>query len=180
MHTQTLFMLPIYIPPSCKGVTVRAVSLPRDAEDLIAIHAKSDYHPLSPVQPTASTIELFYRRFLNWSSYGAYLLSYRGTTLLLLELMPVDHTHLGNYYAAASFDYSIGVKLGVSEEMTEDAVRGLSAAVEGVFAENWRIYRLVSRVMFSERGSLLRVVLERAGFEKLVEVGEELIYVRWR
>jgi len=173
-------MLPVYIRPSYKGIAARTVSLPRDAEDLIAIHSKSDYSPLSPVQPSFSTIELFYRRFLDWSSYGAYLLSYNGTTLFLLELMPVDHTELGNYYPAASFDYSIGVKLGVDGDMIEEAVRGLLAALEGIFTENQGIYRLVLRITYSEEENLLKVVLERAGFEKLVEVGEEVVYARWR
>ena len=173
-------MLPVYIRPSYKGIAIRTVSLPRDAEDLISIHSKSDYSPLSPVQPSVSTIELFYRRFLNWSSYGAYILSYCGTALFLLELMPVDHTEWGNYYEAASFDYSIGVKLGVDENMIEEAVRGLLAALEGVFAENQEIYRLVSRVTYCDPGSLLIHLLERAGFEKMAEAGEGVIYVRWR
>ena len=173
-------MLPVYIQPSYKGISARTVSLPRDAEDLIAIHSKSDYSPLSSVQPTASTIELFYHRFLDWSSYGAYLLSYCGTTLFLLELMPVDLTELGNYYAAASFDYSIGIKLGIDRDRMEEAVQALSAGLEGIFAENLEIYRLVSRVTYSEPGSFLGEVVERVGFERLAEVGEGVIYVRWR
>src|ERR1700733_7743498 len=111
VYIQNFFMLPIFIHPSYKGISIRTVTLPRDEADLIAIHSKSDYGPGSPLQPTATTIELFYRRFLNWSSYGAYLLSYGGTTLFLLELMPIDHTELGNYYEAAVFDFSIEVRL---------------------------------------------------------------------
>jgi hypothetical protein len=173
-------MLPVYIQPSYKGIVARTVSLPRDAEDLITIHSRSDYSPLSSFQPTSSTIELFYRRFLDWSSYGAYLLSCHGTTLFLLELMPVDLTELGNYYTPACFDYSIGIKLGIDRDRMEEAVQALLAGLEGIFSENLGIYRLVSRVTYSEPGSLLREVMERAGFEKLAEVAEGVIYVRWR
>ena len=176
-------MLPIYIHPSHEGVSIRTVTLPRDAEDLIAIHIVSDYGPRSPLQPTVSTIELFYRRFLSWSAYGAYLLSYRDITLFLLELIPVDHTDLGYYYEPAFFDYSVGITLGIDSKRTEEAVLALSAAIKGIFAENLKIYRLVCRVTDSEPGSLLRTVLERAGFEKLKgrpEGREPAIYERWR
>jgi hypothetical protein len=176
-------MLTIYIHPSYKGISIRTVALPRDEGDLIDIHAKSDYGPLSPMQPTPTTIETFYRRFLNWSSYGAYLLSYGGTTLFLLELMPIDHTELGNFYDAAVFDFSIEIKLGIGPERAEQAVQALLASVEGIFEENPAIYRLVFRVTYSEKGSLLRNILERAGFMKLEEpldMEEMVIYVKWR
>jgi hypothetical protein len=52
-------MLPISIHPSYEGVSIRKVILPRDAEDLIAIHINSDYGPRSSLQPTVSTMELF-------------------------------------------------------------------------------------------------------------------------
>jgi hypothetical protein len=176
-------MLPIYIHPSFEGISIRTVTLPRDAGDLIEIHMTSDYGPHSPLRPTISTMELFYRRFLDWSAYGAYLLSYRGTTLFLLELIPIDHTDLGYYYEPAFFDYSIGITLGIDSNRTEEAVLALSAAITGIFAENPEIYRLVSRVMDGAPEGLLRTVLERAGFEQLagqVEMKEPAIYVRWR
>lgn len=182
-HTQPFPMLPIYIHPSFEGISIRTVTLPRDAEDLIEIHLTSDYGPHSPLRPTISTMELFYRRFLAWSAYGAYLLSYRGTTLFLLELIPVDHTDLGYYYEPAFFDYSIGIKLGIDPKRTEEAVLALSAATTGIFAENPGIYRLVFRVTDSEPEGLLRTVLERAGFEQLkgqLEMKESMIYVKWR
>jgi len=137
----------------------------------------------SPLQPTVSTIELFYRRFLAWSAYGAYLLSYRGTTLFLLELIPIDYTDLGYYYESAFFDYSIGITLGIDSNWAEEGVQALGAAINGIFAENPKIYRLVCRVTYNEPGSLLRMVLEKAGFERLegqVEVAGSVIYGRWR
>ena len=176
-------MLPISIHASYEGISIRKVILPRDAEDLIAIHINSDYGPRSCLQPTVSTMELFYQRFLNWSAYGAYLVSHHGNTLFLLELIPIDHTDLGYYYEPLFFDYSIGVKLGIDSTRTEEAVQALSAALNGIFAENLKIYRLVSRITYSAPGSLLRTILGRAGFEQLegqVEVKESVIYVKWR
>lgn len=183
MHIQNFSMFPIYIHPSYKGISIRTVELPRDEGDLMDIHAKNDFGASSPLQPTPTTIELFYRRFLNWSSYGAYLLSYEGTTLFLLELMPIDHTELGNYYEAAVFDFSIEIKLGVGPERAEQAIQALQASVAGIFAESPAIYRLLSRVTYSEKGGLLPTILERAGFMKLEEplgMGEMVIYVKWR
>jgi hypothetical protein len=173
----------IYIHPSYEGISIRPVSLPGDTEDLIAIHKKSDYGPRSPLQPVASTIELLYRRLLDWSLYGAYLLSYRGSTLMLLELVPIEYTEHGYYYEAAPFDYSIDIKLNIGPERLEAAVQTLLAALNGVFTENPEIYRLVFRVFFHKPGSLLRTILEKAGFEQLAgqtELEESVIYLRWR
>jgi hypothetical protein len=163
LHTQNFPMLSVYIHPSYKGVSIRKVMLPRDAEDLIAIHTNSDYSPRSP--------------------YGAYLVSCYATTLFLLELMPIDHTDLAYYYEPVFFDYSIEIKLGIDSKRTEEAVQALSAVISGIFAENLEIYRLVSRVTDNAPESLLRTVLERAGFERLegqVDMAEPVIYVRWR
>jgi len=183
MHIQTFPMPAIFIHPSYEGISIRAVSLPRDTDDLIAIHIKSDYGPHSPLQPVASTIELLYRRLLDWSLYGAYLLSCRGSTLLLLELVPIGYTEHGYYYEAAPFDYSIEIKLNIGPDRMEEAVQALLAALNGIFTENPGIYRLVFRVAYHKPGSLLRMILEKVGFEQLtgqLEIEESVIYVRWR
>jgi hypothetical protein len=176
-------MLPIYIHPSYEGISIRNVTLPRDTEDLIAIHVRNDYGPRSPVQPVASTIELLYRRLLDWSLYGAYLLCYRGSTLMLLELVPIEYTEHGYYYEAAPFDYSIDIKLNIGPERMEEAVQTLLAALNAVFTESPEIYRLVCRVTYNKPGSLLRTILEKVGFEQLtgsLAVEESVMYVRWR
>jgi hypothetical protein len=183
LHTQTFPMLPVFIHPSYEGISIRKVMLPRDTGDLLAIHIENDYGPDSLLRPDASTIELLYRRLLGWSLYGAYLLSYRGSTLMLLELMPVGFTDHGYYYDAAPFDYAIDVKLGAGPERMEELVQVLLAALNGIFTENPSIYRLVFRVTYSKPGSLLRRVLETTGFEQLtrkLEVEESVIYIRWR
>src|SRR3984893_10800070 len=99
-------MLQIRIHPVYKGISIRTIHFPQDVNDLIEIHQRNDYHPSWSLQPDTATIEVFYRTFLDWSPYGAWLLSYRGSTLFLLELIPVDYTDTGRFYPAAPGDYS--------------------------------------------------------------------------
>ena len=158
-------MLQIRIHPAHKGISIRTIHFPQDVNDLIEIHQRNDYHSSWSLQPDTATIEVFYRAFLDWSPYGAWLLSYRGSTLFLLELIPVDYTDTGRFYPAAPGDYSIGIKLNIGPDRAAIALHALLAAMEGIFAaEPAAIRRFIFPLKYSEPGSLLRNILEEAGF----------------
>jgi hypothetical protein len=172
-------MLPVYIPSAYERISIRTICFPRDVNDLVEIHRNNDYHPSWSLQPDTKTIETFYRMFLDWSQYGAYLLSYHGTTLFLLELVPIEYTETGYFYNAVPNDYSISIKLNIDPGQTELSIQVLSATLEGIFAANPLIRRLIFPVSYSVPGSLLRTILEKTGFSILKDQpdqGSPVIY----
>jgi hypothetical protein len=173
-------MLPIQIPPSYEGVSIRSICFPRDVNDLVEIHRTNDYHPSWSLQPDTKTIEVFYRTFLDWSQYGAYLLSYKDMTLFLLELIPICCCDTGQFYRARPNDYSIGIKLNIDPGQANLALQALLAGIEGIFAANPdTIHRLIFPLKYSTPGSLLRNILEKAGFSILKDQpdqGSPVIY----
>jgi hypothetical protein len=176
-------MLPIVIPPSYRGVNIRAVSFPRDINDLIEIHIKNDYGPSSSLQPGTKAIERFYRMFLDWSPYGAYLLSYYGKTVLLLELIPIDSSDAGNFYRSEPYDHFIGIKPAIEEDELVEVLPALFAGVEGIFEANPGIHRLIFSLRYSQPGNSLRILLEQAGFFILKDQLDQespVIYARER
>jgi len=167
-------MLPVRIPPAYKGISIRTIRFPQDVNDLIEIHQRNDYHPSWSLQPDTKTIETFYRTFLDWSPYGAWLLSFRGTTMFLLELMPIDCTDIGQFYPAEPGDYSLGIKLNIGPDQEEIATQTLLAAMEGILTANPAdIRRFIFPVSYNIPGSPLRNILGKAGFIVLKDQSEQ-------
>ena len=169
-------MFSIHLDPSYKGISIRPVSIPEDSDDLTSIFKKVAYHPLWSLQPQEAAIEHSYRVLLRDPTYSAHILSYNETTLFMLEILPMGHTEFYRHYKEESDDYFLHINLSIDFSLADEAIRALKASLEGI-ASHPDIHRVIFPVYFSEPGSLLREILEKAGFVILKDKAEPALPV---
>jgi hypothetical protein len=169
-------MLSIYLDPSYEGISIRPVSIPRDSDDLTTMLKRIAFHPLWSLQPQESAIENSYIVLLRDPTYSAFILSYHETTLFMLEILPMSHTEFYQHYQGEPYDYFLQINLSIDASLADKAVRALRASLEGIAAHP-EIRRLIFPVYFSEPASLLREILEKAGFVILKDKAEPALPV---
>ena len=163
-------MLKIDINPSYQGIAIRPVAIPRDSNDLATILKKVAFHPLWNLQTQSAITNDSYQVLLQMPVYSAYILSHLETTLFMLEILPMSHTEFNRLYKEEANDYFLQINLSIDDSRADTAVTALRAALDGIFANtDAQIYRVVFPLYYSEPGTLLNEILDKAGFFVLQE-----------
>jgi hypothetical protein len=158
-------MFPIDIDPSYQDISIRPVAIPRDSNDLATILKKVAFHPIWHLQSQEAIAENSYQVLLQMPAYNAYILSHLETTLFILEMLPMNRTEFGQYYAEEPRDYFLQLNLSIDDSLTDTAVQALRASLDGIFANpEINVRRLIFPLFYSEPGSLLNNILEETGF----------------